>query len=247
MNLDWEPIPLTPIAEIRSCYHDRFGIPRQAGLVTTATATIVMPATEANKLSLRGLEQSSHIWVIFLFHQQAYGQPKPLVRPPRLGGKKAVGVYATRSPNRPNPIGLSAVPLTGIEAKAHELWLHIQGGDFLDGTPVLDIKPYVPYADAIAATSPWPAPSPLPVTWTAAATAVLAAHAAPEMTTLQQLISETIAQDPRPAHERGKDGRPGQKWGMEIDRFDVIWQVMDGTAIVTKLTVRSKSEQQRGI
>ena len=229
-------VTFAPIAHIDSCYPDRLGIPRQAGLVPSAYADIVFEATEENKLALRGIDEFSHLWVLFVFHAQSYGEYKPLVRPPRLGGNKNVGVYATRSPNRPNPIGMSAVRLLGISEKKRQLRLAVQGGDFLDGTPVLDVKPYVPYADAIdSAHSAW-ATEPqtlLPVRWSDSAKVVLAQCEQAER--LQCLIEETLAQDPRPGYERGKDGRPGQRWMMQIGGHDVSWQVEDGVAAVIKL------------
>ncbi len=233
------PCPIPPIAHIRSCYPERFGIPRQAGLVPTATAQIIFPSTEATKLSLRGIDQFSHLWVIFWFHQ-GFDQVKPLVQPPRLGGRKTMGLYATRSPNRPNPIGLSAVALDRIEFTAQEIRLHIRGADILDGTPVLDVKPYVAYADAIPSASGWAtADQPLPVRWCDAAVLALEEQWAmgcdrdPNAT--RQLIEETIGQDPRPAHERGKDGKPNQEWNMRVARWDVVWRVESGLAWVTQL------------
>ncbi|PZD71937.1 tRNA (adenine(37)-N6)-methyltransferase [Acaryochloris thomasi RCC1774] len=231
-------ITLTPIAHVQSCYPERFGIPRQAGLVPSATAAIVFSKSENHKLSLRGLERFSHIWVVFLFHQ-GYAKTKPLVQPPRLGGKKTMGVYATRSPNRPNPIGLSAVSLDRVDYQSDKILIHIRGGDFLDGTPVLDIKPYIPYADAIPeADSAWAIaePPPLLVLWSAAAQSALEASQGVHVEQVRTLIAETIAQDPRPAHERGKDGRPGQQWNMRVKGFDVFWQVEAGVATVTHLT-----------
>ena len=228
---------LTPIAHVQSCYPERFGIPRQAGLVPSATAAIIFSNTEPHKLSLRGIESFSHIWVVFLFHQ-GYAKAKPLVQPPRLGGRKTMGVYATRSPNRPNPIGLSAVPLDDVEYTSDRILLHIRGGDFLDGTPVLDIKPYIPYADAIpAANSAWATAeeSLLSVEWSAEAQVALADSDEGFGVKIQTLIAETIAQDPRPAHEREKDGRPGQQWNMRLGGFDVFWQVEAGIARVTRL------------
>lgn len=203
----------------------------------SATATIVFSKTENHRLSLRGIERFSHIWVIFLFHQR-YAKAKPLVQPPRLGGKKKVGVYATRSPNRLNPIGLSAVALDRVEYQANKILLHICGGDFLDGTPVLDIKPYIPYADAIPqANGAWAiAEQPaLPVLWSAAAQSALEASHGANVEQVRMLIAETLAQDPRPAHERGKDGRPNQQWNMRLAGFDVYWQVEAGVARVTHL------------
>ncbi|MEO0870025.1 MAG: tRNA (N6-threonylcarbamoyladenosine(37)-N6)-methyltransferase TrmO [Cyanobacteria bacterium J06642_11] len=229
-------VTFTPIAHIESCYPERFGIPRQAGLVESAHADIVFDATEDNKLALRGIEDFSHLWVLFFFHGQTYAGFKPLVRPPRLGGNKSVGVYGTRSPNRLNPIGMSAVKLLGVVETKNTLQLQVQGGDFLDGTPVIDIKPYVPYADAIAqATSAWAnyQPPSLPVRWSDHADAVL--RTAPNPEGIRCLIAETLAQDPRPGYERGKDGKPGQRWNMQVANYSVFWVVHNGIAEITQL------------
>lgn len=244
----------TPIATIRSVYSSRFGVPRQPGLVRSAYAEIVFPATEDNKLSLRGLEQFSHIWIIFAFHQQHYSA-KPLVKPPRLGGNQKMGVYATRSPNRSNPIGMSAVHLESIQYDDPDILLIVRGGDFLDGTPVLDIKPYVLYADSIPeAESAWATAQEalIPVQWSTQAQSFLQqnpgvqplatsqssdpSNNAPQ---LRQIIQETLAQDPRPAHERGKDGRLGQEWNMQLGGFSINWKVEAGIAIVTKIEPES--------
>lgn len=233
-----ETITFTPIAHIQSCYPDRFGIPRQAGLVESAYADIVFTATEENKLALRGIEEFSHLWVLFVFHGQTYGDFKPLVRPPRLGGNKSVGVYATRSPNRPNAVGMSAVRLLGITEKKRKLRLQVQGGDFLDGTPVIDIKPYVPYADAIeSAQGAWAVGQEilLPVCWSDEAEAILAESVDPGPERLRCLIEETLGQDPRPGYERGKDGRDGQRWTMQVSHYSVGWQVKYGVAKIIKL------------
>ncbi len=234
---------LRPIAHIRSCYPERFGIPRQSGLVPAATAQIVFANTGDNQLALRGIEEFSHLWVVFWFHGQDYGATfKPLVSPPRLGGRTQVGVYASRSPNRPNPIGLSAVQLDRVETKRSEILLHITGADLLDGTPVLDLKPYILYADAIpAATSAW-ATLETPgfaVCWADAAAIALEEYweqgRIADRSATQTLIEQTIGQDPRPAHERGKDGLPEQQWNLRVGGFDVFWRVEGGTAWITRL------------
>jgi tRNA (adenine37-N6)-methyltransferase len=233
---------LHPIAHIRSCYPERFGIPRQSGLVSAATAQIVFPNTGDNQLALRGIEEFSHLWVVFWFHGQDYGGFKPLVSPPRLGGRTQVGVYASRSPNRPNPIGLSAVALDRVETTRSQILLHIAGVDLLDGTPVLDLKPYIPYADAIpTATSAW-ATLEMPgfaVCWAEAAIVALeecwAQGRVGDREGIQALIEGTIGQDPRPAHERGKDGRVDQQWNLRVGGFDVFWRVEGGTAWITRL------------
>ena len=125
MKTDPALISMQSIATISSCYPQRFGIPRQSGLVTTATATVNFEATRENELALRDIESFSHLWIIFLFHQQNYPGYKPLVQPPRLGGKKTMGVFATRSPNRINPIGLSAVQLDRVEQNSQAIKIHI--------------------------------------------------------------------------------------------------------------------------
>lgn len=186
---------------------------------------------------MRDLDDFSHVWVIFIFHKQKYRTSKPLVNPPRLGGNKSIGVFATRSPNRPNPVGMSAVVLESIEHTRSEILVHTSGGDFLDGTPVIDIKPYVPHIDSISdATSTW-ANSPdtmLPVAWSKNALQSFESLSVnSDSTYLMRLIDETIAQDPRPAYERKKDGTAGQQWHMKIADFDISWRVYNGAAEIT--------------
>lgn len=250
-----EPFLFHPIATIRSCYPERFGIPRQAGLVHSAIAQIEFQNTEDNRLSLRGIEVFSHLWVLFVFHQHHYQSWKPLVKPPRLGGKKSVGLYATRSPNRFNPIGMSAVELSHVEMTDDLISLHICGGDFLDQTPVIDLKPYVVYSDSVpSADSAWATPPSveLSVQWNAAAKDALAQTT--DLThEMEQLIEETIALDPRPGYERGKDGKVGEQWYMaiaanrsnptgananHIATYDVAWTVEQGVATITQCQLR---------
>lgn len=227
-----------PIATIRSCYTERFGIPRQAGLVKSAEAQIVFTKNTYNELSLRGLEEFSHIWVIFIFHKHHYNKPKPLVQPPRLGGKTNIGVYATRSPNRINSMGLSCVELTRIDSHHQEIRVHINGGDFLNGTPVIDIKPYIAFADAIDnARCGWAEPviPTLPVQWQDSATEALTHFCESQQLDIKatrQVIDDTLAQDPRPAYERNKDGKPHQQWHMKIFDFDVSFKVSAGILTV---------------
>ncbi|MBM6926171.1 tRNA (N6-threonylcarbamoyladenosine(37)-N6)-methyltransferase TrmO [Pseudoflavonifractor phocaeensis] len=142
-------IPMQIIAHIRSDFPTKFGIPRQSGLVEELKATVVFEPEYRNPDALRGLEEFSHIWLIWQFSQAVRETWSPTVRPPRLGGNARMGVFATRSPFRPNPIGLSCVKLEGIE-KDPRLGhvLVVSGADLMDGTPILDIKPYLPYADA---------------------------------------------------------------------------------------------------
>ena len=135
------------IARIRSDFATKFGVPRQSGLVDALESTIVFEPEYRNADALRGLEGFSHIWLIWVFDKAVRDTWSPTVRPPRLGGNTRMGVFATRSPFRPNPIGLSCVRLAGIEETAEGTVLRIRGADLMDGTPILDIKPYIPYAD----------------------------------------------------------------------------------------------------
>lgn len=139
---------MTPIAHIRSDFAEKFGVPRQSGLVEELEADIVFEPAYQNPDALRGLEDFSHIWLIWVFDRAIRDTWSPTVRPPRLGGNTRMGVFATRSPFRPNPIALSCVKLAGIRQTADGPVLRVRGADLVNGTPILDIKPYIPYADS---------------------------------------------------------------------------------------------------
>jgi len=147
VKFDFEAIGL-----VHSCYKEKFAIPRQAGLVEHATAYIELIEPYNHPDIVKGLEGFSHLWVSFVFHQHLDKGWKNLVSPPRLEGQTRYGVFATRSSFRPNPMGLSVVQLNSIETKSNRLFIHISGADFLDGTPVLDIKPYISYSDSLENT-----------------------------------------------------------------------------------------------
>ena len=137
------------IARIHSDFSTKFGVPRQSGLVDELEATIIFEPEYRNPDALRGLDGFSHLWLVWVFDQAVRKDWSPTVRPPRLGGNQRMGVFATRSPFRPNPVALSSVKLAGIEQTAeHGTVLKIRGADLMDGTPILDIKPYIPYADS---------------------------------------------------------------------------------------------------
>ena len=137
------------IARIHSDFSTKFGVPRQSGLVDELEATIIFEPEYRNSDALRGLDGFSHLWLVWVFDQAVRKDWSPTVRPPRLGGNQRMGVFATRSPFRPNPVALSSVKLAGIEQTAeHGTVLKIRGADLMDGTPILDIKPYIPYADS---------------------------------------------------------------------------------------------------
>ena len=216
-----------PIGVIRSCFKEKFGIPRQSGLVTAAQATLELYAPYDCPEALAELEGFSHIWVIFVFHQAIQEQWKATVRPPRLGGNQRIGVFASRAPFRPNPIGLSAVLLEGIDCEGGHCRLRLGGADLLDGTPVLDIKPYVPYADALPEArggfaSEAPVAS-LTVIFSDRAKSQCVALQTSEMPDLRQLIEQILRADPRPAYRA--DDEMKQTFALRLYDFDVRWSV----------------------
>jgi len=142
-------ISLHVIARMKSDFPTKFGIPRQSGLVDTLQSTIIFEPKYRNADALRGLEDFSHLWIIWQFSEAVRDEWSPTVRPPRLGGNKRMGVFATRSPFRPNALALSSVRITGIEqTEQYGTVIHVSGADLMDGTPILDIKPYIPYCDS---------------------------------------------------------------------------------------------------
>lgn len=142
-------VTIQPIARMRSDFPTKFGIPRQSGLVEELRSTIVFEPEFRNPDTLRGIDGFSHLWLIWQFSEAVRDHWSPTVRPPRLGGNTRMGVFATRSPFRPNNLGLSCVKLLGIEQTAENgTVLHVAGADLMDGTPIFDIKPYIPYSDS---------------------------------------------------------------------------------------------------
>ncbi|WP_303722674.1 tRNA (N6-threonylcarbamoyladenosine(37)-N6)-methyltransferase TrmO [Malonomonas rubra] len=221
-----------PIALIRSPYREKFSAPRQPRLAPSVRARIELLPEFSSPEVVRGLENFSHIWLIFLFHQTAGQGWKPMVRPPRLGGNRRVGVFACRSPFRPNPIGLSAVKLLSIDCSGGKVVLEVQGADLIDNTPILDIKPYLPYTDGIAeAQGGFADRAPVPqlqVEFSSVAQQQLESFSS-QKPHLQNLIVETLALDPRPAYKRNADD--GRKYGVLLDCFNVRWQV-DGEKVI---------------
>ncbi len=234
-----ESFDFRPIGVIRSRYRQKFGIPRQAGLVPSAEAVLELRREAGVRSALAGLEGFTHLWVIFVFHETGATGWKPTVRPPRLGGSRRVGVLASRSPHRPNPIGLSLVELVAVEPGARPSpRIRVRGGDFLDGTPVLDVKPYLPYADrAEGASSGW-AEEPIrkhAVRFEPNALEELRRRAAAGRDAqLESFVRETLALDPRPAFQQRK-ARTG-KFGMRVDDFDVKWRIEPDAFVVTAIT-----------
>lgn len=223
-----------PIGIVRSCFREKFGIPRQPGLVEVARATLELLPPYNQPAAIRGLEGFSHVWLVFVFHGVPAGRWQPTVRPPRLGGNRRLGVFATRSTFRPNPIGLSAVALERIATGRGRVALHLAGVDLLDGTPVLDIKPYLPYADRIpAATGGFAAEAPPPALAVEFSPAAAAFCAAWPVGDLGELIAQILRQDPRPAYAR-TDPAP-RHHGMKLYDCDVRWNVRGEVAHVTEI------------
>lgn len=203
-----EALTLTPVAYTRSCFRDKFGVPRQPGLTRHAWAELVIQPPFDREDAFRGLETCSHLWLIFQFHEAVRAEWRPVVRPPRLGGNRKMGVFASRSPFRPNSLGLSVVCNEGLVRRGQELVLRIRDHDLIEGTPILDIKPYLPFADALDdARIGWAGDQPperLPVSFTDEAEAQLAALPAADYPDLRALIEDVTSYDPRPSFRRGR-------------------------------------------
>lgn len=227
-------ILIKPVAVVSSPFGEKFGIPRQSGLAPRALGEVRLLAPFDDPAMLQGLEGFSHIWLTFLFDRCVDQGWRPRVRPPRLGGNVEVGVWASRSPFRPNALGLSAVRLLEV-VTAPEPLLRVAGLDLLDGTPVFDIKPYLPYSDAIGdATGGFAPAAPgakLAVTFLPHAERDLATL--PDPGRMRRLVTEVLALDPRPAYRRGSE--PQRRYGMRLAGLDVHWRVTDSGVEVQDL------------
>ena len=217
------------IARIRSDFPEKFGIPRQSGLVPQLRAKIVFEPEFRNADALRGIEGFSHLWLIWQFSAAVRETWSPTVRPPRLGGNERVGVFATRSPFRPNAVGLSCVKLEGV---AHEEGsgdvLIVSGADLMDGTPIYDVKPYLPYADAHPEARGGFAPSPKETVAVDCPPELLAAL--PEGQ--REALLGVLAQDPRPQYQHD----PERVYGMSFGGWDVKFRVCGERLEVLSLT-----------
>lgn len=232
---DTEVYSIHPIAHIQSDFAEKFGIPRQSGLVDGLEARVVFTPDYRVAEALRGIEQYSHLWLVWQFSQAA-GRPwRPTVRPPRLGGNVRMGVFATRSPCRPNALGLSCVRLVGVEWDAPDgPALRVAGADLLDGTPIYDVKPYLPYADCRPEAAGGFASQPKEPS--------LQVEIAPELLAqvpegLREALLGVLAQDPRPQYQH----RPDRVYGLEFGPLEVKFTV-EGEL----LTVRQVQDRRRG-
>ena len=217
---------MRPIAHIRSDFPTKFGVPRQAGLVENLRAAIVFEPEYRVPEAFRGIEGFSHLWLIWEFSKNRRDNWSPTVRPPRLGGNQRVGVFATRSPFRPNPIGLSCVKLEGVDLDTPEgPVLRVSGADLVDGTPIFDIKPYIPYADcrpeavgSFAGSAPGEA---------------LAVEIPPDLLAKvpedrREALTGVLAQDPRPSYQND----PDRVYGFGFAGLEVRFTVADGALTV---------------
>lgn len=233
-----DPVPeLKIIARIRSDFPSKFGIPRQSGLVEELKTELVFEPEYRNPEALRGIEGFSHIWLIWLFSEAVRASWSPTVRPPRLGGNTRMGVFATRSPFRPNPIGLSAVRLDGIRRdETLGQVLLVSGADLMDGTPILDIKPYLPFADSYPQASGGFAGQKIDGPLKVEVSQPLLAQVPKEH---RQALLGVLAQDPRPSYHTD----PQRVYGMEFAGLEVKFSVQND--VLTVLTI--KSNEKKGL
>ena len=233
---------LETIATIRTDFPSKFGIPRQSGLVEALRSTIVFEPAYRDASALRGLEGFSHLWLIWQFSESVMARWSPTVKPPRLGGNVRMGVFATRSPFRPNPLGLSCVRLLSVEKTTHEgPVLHVAGADLMDGTPIYDIKPYIPYADCHPdATGGFTDGIDYPRLQVDFPEALLLRIPQDK----RAALVEVLAQDPRPGYKRGDDDR---RYGIAFAGFDVRFTVRDDTLRVVEVVALSMRNEESGM
>lgn len=222
-------VSISVIARMHSDFATKFGIPRQSGLVEELRSTIVFEPEYRNPYALRGIEEFSHLWIIWQFSEAVRQGWSPTVRPPRLGGNTRMGVFATRSPFRPNNLGLSSVKLLGVEhTEQYGTVLHVGGADLMDGTPIFDIKPYIPYGDCHTDATGG---------FTDRAGEFLLRVEFPEAL-LKQLPEDkreaaigVLSHDPRPSYQR----KPDRIYGLTFAGFDIRFQVKEDTLTVVEV------------
>mgnify|MGYP002069682749 CR=1 FL=1 len=227
-----EEITFHRIAHIRTDFLEKFGIPRQSGLAA-AKGKIIFEKMYRSAQAVRGIENYSHLWILWEFSESIRDQWSPTVRPPRLGGNERVGVFATRSPFRPNPIGLSCVRLDGVEMSAeYGPVLYVTGADLMDKTPIYDIKPYLPYADAYPE-----AVGGFAEERKSYRLEVVFSEQCREMFAQQELkvLEEILSQDPRPSYQED----PNRVYGMAYAGREVKFKVENGTVLVCGCEVGS--------
>ncbi len=236
-----------PIGFMKTCFNEKFGVPRQSLMMSEAKGTLKLNPDPAYSSALNHLDTFSHLWIVFVFHQHLKKGWKPTIRPPRVDAPRKVGVFASRSPHRPNPIGISAVKLERIDLRAPGgIEIHLSGVDILNGTPVLDIKPYLPFADHIAEANQGWAKSEIPrypVTFSEESSQFIeqVEQGSPEnYPNLRLLIAQTLEWDPRPTSQRRAmpiEDLQTQNlvFALRILEFDVQWQIKNHSIYVTNL------------
>ena len=223
-----QPIPMHIIARIRTDFPTKFGIPRQSGLAD-APARIIFEPEYRNADALRGIEGYTYLWLLWHFSEAERDGWSPTVRPPKLGGNQRMGVFATRSPFRPNAIGLSSVRLERVELHTPEgPVLQVRGADLMDGTPILDIKPYLPYTDAHPDAAGGFAAQALQQTVAVDCPPALLARLPADR---RQALLDVLAQDPRPGYQH----EPGRVYGFPFAGFEVRFTVEDGRLTVVSI------------
>lgn len=221
---------IVPIAVIRTEFPEKFGIPRQSGLASSLRGRIVFNEGFKDPSALKGLESFSHIWLVWEFSSNRHSDWHPTVRPPRLGGNTTMGVFATRSPFRPNPLGLSCVELDRIEySTAEGPIIYVRGADLMDGTPIYDIKPYIRYADsrpdAVCGYADEIPQKTLEV--------VMSEAVRMELGDKAEAAVEILAYDPRPSYQND----PERVYGLSYAGYDLKFVVVDNTLTVTELVM----------
>lgn len=227
---------LTPIAIIHTPFPEKFSVPRQPGLTPSALAQVELVGDYQHAQAIEGIEQFSHLWLTFEFHQHSSWQER--VRPPRLGGNEQLGVFATRSPFRPNQLGLSVVELVAVETRP-KVMLTVRGADLVDNTPIVDIKPYIPYVDSIndarAGFAQQKPEANLEVSFSKAAgtSLIKASEHYPELKTL---ITEILRQDPRPAYHTSQEHQ--RNYGTALLNYNIRWYVQQNTVFVEEISLK---------
>jgi tRNA-Thr(GGU) m(6)t(6)A37 methyltransferase TsaA len=238
--------PLRVIGRLRSCFREKFGTPRQPLLVPGASATLTISREFLPEHSLAGLDRFSHVWLLSYFHLNTNKSIRPKIHPPRLKGE-SIGLFASRSPHRPSPIGLSLARLIKIDGST----IHMAGVDLVDGTPILDVKPYIPEWDIAAdATSGWTRDAPFPSLRVSFSSAALddikAAEKRLKLAGLKNLLRDILSQDLRNPRDRAQNAE-GLELGFFLHDFEARFAVRDGTAMVRSLltgTVMHKKERR---
>ena len=223
-----EPVTIQPIARMKSDFPGKFGNPRQSGLVEELRSTILFEPEFRNPDTLRGLEGYSHLWLIWQFSEAVRSTWSPTVRPPRLGGNVRMGVFATRSPFRPNNLGLSCVRLLGVEKTKNGTVIHVAGADLMDGTPIFDIKPYIPYSDCH--------PDALGGFTDTAGDFLLNVEFPEELLMLlptdkREAAKAVLSHDPRPSYQKDSD----RIYGLPFAGFDIRFTVRENVLTVCEV------------